>query len=79
MRQPIRKNKPQSTPGKCFFCQKGIREISYKDTGILKRFISAQAKIAPPKKTGTCHKHQHQLSQAIKRARFLAILPFTNR
>lgn len=79
MKQSFRKIRSQPTPAKCFFCQKGFKEISYKDTAILKRFISAQAKIAPPKKTGVCNKHQRQLSLAIKRARFLAMLPFTNR
>jgi len=61
----------------CFFCQKGIEEIDFKETDLLKRFVSGLAKIRPRKKTGVCAKHQRRLATAIKRARFLALLPFT--
>jgi len=76
-RKSYQKSRPISTV--CYFCQQGIKKIDYQDTILLKRFISAQAKIMNPKRTGTCKKHQRILGQAIKRARFLALLPFTSR
>ena len=63
----------------CYFCEKGIRYIDFKDVETLRRFLSSQAKILPPKRTGVCRKHQRMLAQAIKRARLMALLPFTNR
>ncbi len=63
----------------CYFCQENIQYIDFKNTEILKQFISSQAKILPPKRTGTCRRHQRILAQAIKRARFLGLLPFTKR
>jgi len=61
----------------CFFCQQKIQEIDYQDIELLRRFISGQAKILPPKRTGTCAKHQRKLAKAIKRARIMGLLPFT--
>jgi len=63
----------------CYFCQKGIEDIEFKETDILRRFISGMAKIKARKKTGTCSKHQRKLSEAIKRARYLGLLAFTPR
>lgn len=60
----------------CFFCTTNIKEIDYKDTQILRKFISSYAKILPRRKTGVCSKHQRKLARAIKRARFMALLPF---
>jgi len=60
----------------CYFCQKGIANIDYKDTDTLKKFISSQYKILPRRKTNICAKHQKALSSAIKRARVMALLPF---
>ncbi|MDD3156476.1 MAG: 30S ribosomal protein S18 [Candidatus Pacebacteria bacterium] len=60
----------------CYFCQKGIANIDYKDIDTLKKFISSQYKILPRKKTFTCAKHQRALCAAIKRARIMALLPF---
>ncbi|RLC39877.1 MAG: 30S ribosomal protein S18 [Candidatus Nealsonbacteria bacterium] len=60
----------------CYFCQRNIKEIDYKDTKILSQFISLLGKIKPRKKTGLCSRHQRKLAQAIKRARFLALLPY---
>ncbi len=54
-------------------------EVDYKDVDLLKRFVSAQAKIIDPKHTGVCASHQRKLSQAIKRARFLGLVPFVRR
>ncbi len=67
------------TPKNCYFCTENISEIDYKDTKLLSRFISSYAKIEPRRRTGTCAKHQRILVQAIKRARFMALLPFTTR
>ncbi len=63
----------------CYFCQKNIKEIDYKNTELLKKFLSGLYKIKSKKKTGVCAKHQRKLSQAIKRARSLGILPFTSK
>jgi len=63
----------------CFFCSQNLKEIDYKETELLRRFISRQAKIIDPRFTGTCAKHQRKLAQAIKRARYLGLLPFTRR
>jgi len=60
----------------CYFCQRNIKEIDYKDTKTLSQFISLSGKIKPRKKTGLCSRHQRRLAQAIKRARFLALLPY---
>ena len=60
----------------CFFCSQNMKEIDYKEVELLKRFISSQAKIIDPRHTGICAKHQRKLAEAIKRARFLALLPF---
>ncbi|MBE7040415.1 MAG: 30S ribosomal protein S18 [Clostridia bacterium] len=62
----------------CAFCQDKIDYIDYKDTAKLRRFVSERAKILPRRITGTCAKHQRQLTEAIKRARHIALLPFTS-
>ncbi len=63
----------------CRFTAEGITEIDYKDINLLKAFISDSGKIVPSRITGTKAKYQRQLSQAIKRARYLALLPYTDR
>jgi small subunit ribosomal protein S18 len=63
----------------CYFCQNEIKEIDYKDIQTLQRFISSYAKIMPRKRSAVCAKHQRKLAQAVKRARFLALLPFSVR
>ncbi|MBI4991822.1 MAG: 30S ribosomal protein S18 [Candidatus Harrisonbacteria bacterium] len=63
----------------CYFCSQNLNEVDYKEAELLKKFVSSQAKIIDPKFTGTCAKHQRRLSQAVKRARFLGLLPFTRR
>jgi len=60
----------------CHFCANNIGAVDYKDVETLKHFLGVQAKIGSQKQTGTCAKHQRSLSQAVKRARFLALLPF---
>lgn len=66
-------------PGQCFFCSQNLNEIDYKEVELLRRFISGQAKIVDPKYTGVCVKHQRRLSQALKRARFMGLLPYVRR
>ena len=61
----------------CAFCVDKIDVIDYKDPVKLRRFISERGKIEPRRKTGTCARHQRKLTLAIKRARHLALLPYT--
>lgn len=63
----------------CYFCAQNVKNIDYKDDQLLRNFISAQAKIMPRKRSYLCAKHQRHLATAIKRARFMALLPFTSR
>ena len=60
----------------CRFTAEGITEVDYKDLGLLKAFISETGKIVPSRITGTKARYQRQLSTAIKRARYLALLPY---
>lgn len=62
----------------CAFCVDKVTEIDYKDTAKLRKFISERAKILPRRVTGTCAKHQRQLTAAIKRARVIALLPYVS-
>ncbi|MDQ5984070.1 MAG: 30S ribosomal protein S18 [Eubacteriales bacterium SKADARSKE-1] len=62
----------------CNFCVDKVENIDYKDIAKLRRFISDRAKILPRRVTGTCAHHQRALTVAIKRARHLALLPFSN-
>jgi small subunit ribosomal protein S18 len=63
----------------CYFCKKNIQEIDFKETDMLRRFISSLGKIRPRKKTGLCAKHQRKLSSAVKRARNLGLLSSTRK
>ena len=60
----------------CRFTAEGVKEIDYKDIQTLKNYISETGKIVPSRITGTKAKYQRQLATAIKRARFLALLPY---
>ena len=76
----IRKNTNTKLEKKvCYFCAQNVKEIDYKDDQLLRNFTSAQAKIMPRKRSYLCAKHQRRLATAIKRARFMALLPFTSR
>lgn len=61
----------------CGFCVDKIGEVDYKDISRLRRYISERGKIEPRRKLGTCARHQRSLTTAIKRARHVALLPFT--
>ena len=60
----------------CRFTAEGITHIDYKDVETLQRFTNDQGKILPRRVTGTSAKHQRQLNRAIKRARFLSLMPY---
>jgi small subunit ribosomal protein S18 len=61
----------------CAFCADKMILIDYKDVGRLRKYLSERGKIEPRRKTGTCAKHQRILTTALKRARQLALLPYT--
>ncbi|MBA2491714.1 MAG: 30S ribosomal protein S18 [Gammaproteobacteria bacterium] len=62
----------------CRFTAEGITEIDYKDINLLKSFITETGKIVPSRITGTSARYQRQLASAVKRARFLALLPYSD-
>lgn len=62
----------------CAFCVDRVGDIDYKDVAKLRRYISERSKILPRRVTGTCARHQRKLTLAIKRARHLALLPYSN-
>jgi len=60
----------------CQFCAEGVDEIDYKDIKLLSRFVTERGKMVPARVSATCAKHQRSVSRAIKRARYLALMPF---
>lgn len=72
-------DKPFRRPRKkvCVFCADKIDEIDYKDVEKLRKFVSDKGKILPRRITGTCAKHQRKVTEAIQRARHIALLPYT--
>jgi len=62
----------------CRFTAEGIEEIDYKDLDLLKEYITETGKIVPSRITGTSAKYQRQLAKAVKRARYVALLPYTD-
>lgn len=61
----------------CAFCADKSKDIDYKDTAKLKRFLTERGKIQPRRTSGVCAKHQRLLAMAIKRARHVALLPYS--
>lgn len=61
----------------CSFCVDKVEAIDYKDTAKLKKYVTERGKILPRRITGTCAAHQRQLTVAIKRARHIALMPYT--
>ncbi|MDX1675204.1 MAG: 30S ribosomal protein S18 [Longimicrobiales bacterium] len=61
----------------CPLCESGIRYINYKDESTLSRFMTDAGKILPRRTTGMCARHQRQVGTAVKRARYLALVPYT--
>ncbi|MBI4493946.1 MAG: 30S ribosomal protein S18 [Chloroflexi bacterium] len=80
-RRPVKKEggRGKYTPRRkvCSFCVDKVAAVDYKDMGRLRRYISDRGKMEPRRKTGTCAHHQRSLTTAIKRARHLALLPYT--
>ncbi len=75
--RPVKKSYKRAPRKKvCVFCQEKVELIDYKDVNRLKKFVSESGKMLPRRMTGTCAKHQRELSKAIKRARVAALLPF---
>jgi small subunit ribosomal protein S18 len=80
-RNDNRDGRPRGRKGRkkvCAFCVDKIQEIDYKDVPRLRRYLSDRGKIVPRRVTGTCARHQRQLTTAIKRARHLAFLPYVS-
>jgi small subunit ribosomal protein S18 len=64
-------------PRLCQFCAEKTKYVDYKQLDLLKRFTNEQGKIRPRRETGTCARHQRMLAKAVKRARHIALLPYT--
>ena len=73
-----RRNSRKGRKKVCAFCVDKVETIDYKDISKLRKYVSERAKILPRRVTGTCAHHQRELTSAIKRARHIALLPFSN-
>lgn len=73
----MRKDRSRKRKRVCSFCVDKVAEIDYKNADKLRRYISDRGKILPRRITGNCATHQRQLTLAIKRARFMALMPYT--
>lgn len=71
-RRPMRRRKKV-----CAFCADANKALDYKDVALLKKYVSERGKILPRRITGNCAKHQRALTVAVKRARHVALLPYT--
>lgn len=69
----------KAVPKKCYFSQNNIQHIDYKDTEILKKFLNPHARMLARKRTGVSAKNQRKLATAVKRARFMALIPYVSR
>lgn len=78
-RAPIRDTNRRGKPKVCVFCRDHVTWVDYKDVNVLRRFISDRAKIKARRTTGTCTQHQREVAVAIKTARELALIPYTQR
>ena len=81
--KPTRRRDKKGGPGSgrrkpCPYCKEKIEQVDYKDTAVLRKFISEKGKIRSRRITGTCRRHQSQIARAVKRARELALLPYVN-
>ncbi|OHA83551.1 MAG: 30S ribosomal protein S18 [Candidatus Yonathbacteria bacterium RIFOXYC1_FULL_52_10] len=63
----------------CFFTQNNISHIDYKNTEILRKFLTPASSIMPRKRSGVCSKHQRLLATAVKRSRFMGLLPYVSK
>ena len=74
-----RRNNFYSRPKVCQFCTDKNIEIDYKNTDLLRRYITDEGKIRPRRQTGTCARHQRAVAAEVKRARHIALLPYTGK
>jgi small subunit ribosomal protein S18 len=82
LKKPTRRVRPTTGNRRrkyCFFCKEGVEMVDYKDFGTLRRFMSERGKIRSRRTTGACRRHQRQVAVAIKRAREVALLPYSSR
>ncbi|MDL2297564.1 30S ribosomal protein S18 [Synergistaceae bacterium OttesenSCG-928-D05] len=77
MENSFNRKRRKRRPKVCHFCVDKVSNVDYKDVEKLKKYVTDRGKIVPRRVTGTCAKHQRQLTRAIKRARIIALLPFT--
>ncbi len=63
----------------CYFSENNIKHIDYKDTDLLKKFLNPHARVQGKKRTGVSSTHQRKLAMAVKRARYMALLPYVSR
>jgi len=77
MRQQKRQSDFQVRNKKCNFCKEKVVAIDYKDVATISKYLNRWNKIQPGSRSGVCAKHQRWLTVAIKRARFLALMPYT--
>jgi len=63
----------------CFFCKEKVEQVDYKDFNTLRRYMSDRGKIRSRRTTGACRRHQRQIALAVKRAREVALLPYSSR
>jgi len=75
----VKKNSLQPKEKHCYYCVNGLKDVDYKNVQVLRKFVSSYGKIAPKRRSGLCSKHQRKAAQAIKRARIMALMPFTSR
>lgn len=61
----------------CDFCRENIDKIDYKNTQLLRKFVTSQFKVASSKRNKLCNKHQRKIANAVKLARFMALMPYT--
>ena len=73
---PAKRFKKTSRRKVCTFCVDKVEAIDYKDIAKLRRYVTEKGKILPRRQTGTCAAHQRELTVALKRARFMALLPY---
>lgn len=74
-----RRSNYYSRPKVCQFCTDKNIEINYKNTDLLRRYVTDEGKIRPRRQTGNCARHQRAVASAVKRARQIALLPFTGK
>lgn len=72
---PLRRGRPKV----CYFCKEKVGYIDYKDTALLRRFVSDRGKIRARRVTGSCARHQRDVALAVKNAREMALMPYTLR